>query len=170
MVAVAAVESCDKSSSGLAVKDRVLLHAVHQVLLVFLLDLNLSGRTTFWTLDLSWQRCLPRLKRCLRHLQVFYMDPWRTRSVDGLSWLSDTKQWRACRYIPVQLYLPSELSRSVQILSHVYCPSSLFSDSKNVVFYTKKGVFLHRLLVCTIFFFSIYIVYTLFVRVPVQWL
>jgi hypothetical protein len=41
-----------------------------------------------------------------------------------------------------------------------------FFDSKNDVFYTKNGDFLHLLLVCTIFF--VYIVYTLFVRVPVR--
>jgi hypothetical protein len=35
---------------------------------------------------------------------------------------------------------------------------------QNGAFYTKNGAFLHLLLVCTIFF--VYIVYTLFVRVP----
>ncbi len=41
-----------------------------------------------------------------------------------------------------------------------------FLNSKNDVFYTKNGVFLYVLVVCTIFF--VYIVYTLFVRVPVR--
>jgi hypothetical protein len=41
---------------------------------------------------------------------------------------------------------------------------NFFFHFKNGAFYTKNGAFLHLLLVCTIFF--VYIVYTLFVRVP----
>ena len=48
----------------------------------------------------------------------------------------------------------------------IFLGKKFFFDSKNDAFYTKNGAFLHLLLVCTIFF--VYIVYTLFVRVPVR--
>ena len=42
---------------------------------------------------------------------------------------------------------------------------NFFLTKKNGTFYTKNGAFLHLLLVCTIFF--VYVICTLFVRVPV---
>ena len=49
----------------------------------------------------------------------------------------------------------------------IFWGGKFFLTKKNGTFYTKNGAFLHLLLVCTIFF--VYVVCTLFVRVPVRW-